>query len=252
MEKVSDKPMDNQLAKDEKILKSEKSEELLSQDIPGFVSLLPGNVKLESVQSYLRRRDSEIANDEEYVMEILFVILQVLNITFSLSERLLQLESLSANDLCVILDSESDSLPTVTCHMLSVKKTSMDYSLTCEKLRMFLIQLCHMSERLPKSVTFKKVEDLLSNSSDQGDLRTIALILQYLLWGPKAEEVKIMSVAESRKQAFDLWLQLARAKLLNQLAAQKMDKLKVYMLSNFLVNTNGQELFKIAKLLTTY
>lgn len=234
------------------LLDRAKAQELQSEDVPGYVSLLPGNARIESVQSYLKRRDSETSSDEEYVMDILFVILQVLNIVFNLSERLLQLESLSANDLCVVFDGESESLPTVTCHMLSVKKTYMDYGLTCEKLRMFVIQLCHMSDRLPKSATFQKVDDLLSNSSDQGDLKTIALIIQYLLWGPKAEEVKIMSVAESRKQAFELWLQLARAKLLNRLASKKMDKLKVYMISNFLVNTSGPELFKITKLLTTY
>ena len=39
---------------------------------------------------------------------------------------------------------------------------------------------------------------------------------------------------------------------LKSLIKDQMDKLKIFLISNFLVHTNGPELFKITKLLTTY
>lgn len=254
-----DKPWHNLLEQDaraleesykEGLLRREKANDLLSEDIDSYITLLPKIERMESLQSYIQKRSSECQQDEEFVMDSLFVLIQVLNLLFGLSERLLQVEILSANDLCVILDE--DDIPTVVCHMLTVKKSSVNFKLSCEKLRMFVIQLGHLSDRLAKSPLFKKVEDLITNSTDQGDLKTISLIIQYLLWGPKADEIKIMSVAESRKQAFELWVQLARAKLLNRLATVHMSKLKICMIANFLNNTSGQELFKITKLLSTY
>lgn len=219
--------------------------------LQGFATLLPYQPDITSVMSYLKSRDQNCKSDDNLAMDSLFIILQVISIIFSLAERQVQLESLSAGDLLVYLDSES--IPTVYCHMVGVKKASnTDFHLVCEKLKMLLIQLTHVSQRLAKLKQFKTVEDLIQNSSDAGDLKTIALIIQYLLWGPKDDEVKVISVAENRKQAFELWLHLSRAKLVNELLFQPMDRLKLYTIASFLTSTSGQEIFKITKLLSTY
>lgn len=198
----------------------------------------------------MKARDKLAKSDDHLAMDSLFIILQVINIMFSLAERQVHMESLSAGDLVVSLDS--DSIPTVYCHMVSVKKGVTDFNLTCQKLKMFLIQMTHSSERLTRLSQFKTIEDLIQNSSDAGDLKTIALIIQYLLWGPKADEIKVMSMVENKKQSFDLWLHLSRGSLLNELLIQPMEKHKVYIMANFMASTSGPELFKISKLLSTY
>ena len=201
----------------------------------------------------MKSRHESSKSDENLGMDSLFILLQVISIIFALAERQLQLESVSAGDLLVLTNHSENAVPTVFCHMISVKKVvSPDYNLICEKLRMFLIQLTHASNRIEKSEHFKTIEDLISNSGDAGDLKTIALIIEYILWGPKDDEIKVMSVADNRKQAFDLWLNLSRTKLLNGLLFQPMNNLRMYTLANFLTNTSGQELFKLTKLLSTY
>lgn len=241
-----------------------------SELVDCHVSILPQYTCVQSVLSYLKSQHDTSKSDENLGMDSLFILLQVISLIFSLADRQLELESVSASDLLIIGSSShppssssfqsaggSSSLsviPTVLCHMIAVKRinSSPKYSLICEKLRMFLIQLVHCSDRLEKSESFQTVEDLINNSSDAGDLKTIALIIQYLLWGPKLEEVRLMSTTENRKQAFDLWLNLARSKLVNTIIFQSMDNLKVYTLASFLASTSGQELFKLTKLLSTY
>lgn len=220
------------------------------ETLKAFVTLLPYHSEVQSVMSYIQTRDRVCKSDDYLAMDSLFIILQVISIIFSLAERQLHIESMSASDFLISLDS--DTIPTVYCHMISIKKSAVNYNLTCEKLKMFLIQLSHTSVRLSKSKHFETVEDLIRNAEDAGDLKTIALIIQYLLWGPKDDEVKVMAVAENRKQAFELWLHLSRGKLLNELAIRTMDTLKTYTTANFLTNTSGPELFKITKLLSTY
>lgn len=218
-----------------------------------FVSLLPEYGNIQSITSFMKSRHDLCKSDENLAMDSLFILLQVISIVFSLAERHMQLNSVSAGDLLIITGKEENAIPTVYCHMVSVKKvTSPDYNLICEKLRMFLIQLTHASKRIEKSSNFHTVEDLIKNSEDAGDLKTIALIIQYILWGPKEDEIKVMSVADNRKQAFDLWLSLSRTKLLNGLLLHPMANLKMYTLASFLTNTCGQELFKLTKLLSTY
>lgn len=215
-----------------------------------YVTVLPDYTELMSITSYIKCRDKEAKSDNCLALDSLFILLQVLNIVFSLAERQMQIESLSAGDLLASLDA--DSIPTVYCHMISVGKRVTDFNLVCEKLKMFLIQLTHSCERLAKVKEFKTVEDLIQNSTDAGDLKTIALIIQFLLWGPKEDEVKVITSAENRKQAFDLWLHLSRGRLLNDLLLRPMDRPKIYMMTNFLCNTSGQELSKVNKLLSTY
>ncbi|KAF6027376.1 hypothetical protein EB796_014309 [Bugula neritina] len=114
------------------------------------------------------------------------------------------------------------------------------------------MQLSHSVQSLQKSIIFTTIDDLVQSSEDLGDLKTIYAILQYLLWGPKDDEVKVITLAEHRRQAFELWLQLARGKQLSSLALKPIDNLKAFMVTSFLANSNGTELFKITKLLNTY
>ena len=220
-----------------------------NEKIQAYVTILPAHNKLMSITSYIKSRE-ETKSDEHLVLDSLFILLQVISLIFALAEKQKQIESISAGDLVVSVDS--DCIPTVYCHMISVKKTCTNFNLICEKLRLLVIQLTHTCERLTRVKQFKTVEDLIQNSADAGDLKTIALIIQYLLWGPKEDEIKVMSSAENRKQAFELWLHLSRATLLNQLVFQPLDRLKMCMMIGFWTNTSGNELFKITKLLSTY
>lgn len=222
-----------------------------AQNVTCYVTILPPLGRVESIKSYLDRLKSEERTKEDLEMDVIFVLLQILSIIFGLHESQLRLDSISMSDFLVVTDSANVS--TVHCHMINVTQSpNQKIGLTCEKLRMFLMQISHSTECLQKSVVFTTVDDMIQNAEDLGDLRTISAILQYLLWGPKEEEVKVITLAEHRRQAFELWLQLARGKLVSSLALQPIDNLKAHMVTNFLANTNGSELFKITKLLNTY
>lgn len=221
------------------------------QRVSCHVTILPQCEKIESLKDYIVRLNAQKKSDSDLEMDIIYIVLQVLNIIFTLNENQLRLESISTADFVVVTDAEDMS--TLQCTMLNVTyEANQKLGLTCEKLRLLMMQIAHSTPALEKSTTFTIVDDMVQNASDLGDLRTIYTILQYLLWGPKDDEVKIITLAEHRRQAFELWLQLARGKLLTRLAFRQMDKQKIYMISNFLANTNGTELFKITKLLNTY
>ncbi|XP_067938509.1 serine-rich adhesin for platelets-like isoform X2 [Watersipora subatra] len=222
-----------------------------SQNVTCFVTILPALPRVESIKSYLERLKSEQRSNEDLELDVIFVLLQILNIIFGLHENQLRLDSVSMSDFLVLTDSTNAS--TVHCHMVNVTQSAnQKIGLTCEKLRMLLMQVSHSTESLLKSVIFTTVDDMIQNAEDLGDLKTISAILQYLLWGPKEDEVKVITLAEHRRQAFELWLQLARGKLLSGLALKPIDNLKAHMVTAFLANTNGSELFKITKLLNTY
>jgi len=255
------KPWHDLLAADKKALESsyqagllnkEKANALLREDIKGYVTLLPEYPGISSVATYLEKQNLERAdNDRSLEEDVYYLLVQVLNLIFSLAKRGLHLDSVSATDLLLVTDEAKT--PTVLCHMINVRKlSSPNYSLTCEKLRMFLIQVTHLCERLKKSSMFKKLEEMIQNSDDQGDLKTIKIILQYLIWGPTQEEVEVIIRAENKRQAFEHWLQLARARMLTQLTSQGIDKLQLHDVAQYLASTSSHELFKINKLLSTY
>ena len=221
------------------------------QNVTCNVTLLPSMNRVESVKAYLERLMAEDRDNTDLEMDVIFILLQVLNIIFGLNESQLRLESISSNDFIIVTDEHD--VATLHCHNINVAPApNQKLGLTCEKLRMFLMQVSHATPSLQKSVLFTTVDDMVQNAEDMGDLRTIGAILQYLLWGPKEDEVKIITLAEHRRQAFELWLHLARGKLVSGLALKPIDNIKAYMVTNFLANTNGSELFKITKLLNTY
>lgn len=221
------------------------------RSVTSYVTVLPRYERVESLKEHIARLNQEKKSDRELEMDIIFILLQILNVIFSLNDKQLRLETVSSSDFLVVTDAEDMS--TVFCNGLHVVSSpNQKLGLTCEKLRMFLMQIGHTCASLAKSSMFTVVDDMVQNASDMGDLRTISTILQYLLWGPKEEEIRVITLAEHRRQAFELWLQLARGNLLTRLVFRQMDKLKIYMISNFLANTNGSELFKITKLLNTY
>lgn len=223
-----------------------------TQLVSCYVTILPAFEQVESLKVYISRISGESRPAGDLEMELMFVVLQVLTMVFTLYESQQLFDSISTSDFVVITDS--DNMSTVHCSALNVCDSGGEQrlGLTCEKLRMFMMQLGHSNDRLAKSTMFSTIDDMIQSASDIGDLKTISAILKYLLWGPKEEEVQIITLSEHRRQAFELWLQLARGKQMNRLAFRPMDKLKIYMMSDFLAKTNGTELFKITKLLNTY
>lgn len=76
------------------------------------------------------------------------------------------------------------------------------------------------------------------------------LLLEAMLWGPQEEEIKPLSLAEDREQAFQVWLDLKRGKLINDLALGEIDKtLQTANMAWFLCSVTGRVLFDITKAL---
>jgi len=216
------------------------------------VTVLPKYHMIESVKEHIERLVREERKFEEFEMDVLYIVLQIINTVLALNERQVTPDSINATDFLVTTDV--DGLSSVQYNMINVKHVtnSSKQALTCQKLRIFFIQISHICPQLAKGQFFVTMDDMVQNAGDLGDLKTIAAILRYILWGPKEDEVKIITLSENRRQAFELWLQLARGKLINRLTFSQMDRLKIFHIAQFFSNTSGSELFKITKLLNTY
>ena len=86
---------------------------------------------------------------------------------------------------------------------------------------------------------------------DQHPLTIARNIAEFLLWGPQEEEIKTLSLAEDREQAFSVWLELERCKMLNQFAKMPVSHCSVEERNHikFLCRTTGYTLFDTTKLL---
>ncbi len=76
------------------------------------------------------------------------------------------------------------------------------------------------------------------------------VLLESILWGPQEEEIKSLTLAENRLQAFQIWLDLRRCQIVGDVALGKVPRdLAAANQMWFLCAATGKSLFDMAKLL---
>ncbi|CAH1789769.1 unnamed protein product [Owenia fusiformis] len=196
-----------------------------------------------------------------------FIMLQVLHSVQYLHERGYTCDSFSTKDTLVAI-SQNNEKHVIVCPVLR-KQISADqeWQNTTDGLANLVSELCDVqytgkrtsrtsdlySSRTPYTRGLFKVLQLLYQGSSEC-LKKCMTILEFMLWGPCEEDIKTMTLAEDRVQAFHVWLTVEQTRILNDTTIKLLNgtgklRLEEILQTKYLNQSNGQSLFQTTRLL---
>ena len=112
---------------------------------------------------------------------------------------------------------------------------------------------CDLSGCIPLRSSYSralcKLAQMLTDEADNM-LQLARNLLEFVLWGPNEEDLKCLTLAEDRQQAFEVWISLERCRVVTRYALQVMQpRLEEAHHIRFLCSLTGTDLFQITKIL---
>ena len=201
-------------------------------------------------------------DNEKYERVVCHILSQVLNGMLYLIEKGFQIRTLTMKDILMVTPigkKETFVALNSIIYYRTIRPGGKQTCVAIVKLLFDLLQIKMTSDdktayrsipvRSQYSLGFQKMVKTLQGHDNQSIL-SARHILEIMVWGPQQEEIKALTLAEDREQAFDVWLELERCKLVNKYATEDPESsVQELLYMNFLCSSTGATLFETTKIL---
>ena len=218
-----------------------------------------------SLEDYLKGiKDLYFTDAQAYERNVCYMLSQIVSGILYVNDQGCPMKVINKRDILIVTPNGYDEkLVVINPFGYQQFKATMNFKAVSDqvnKLALLFLQLNIPHEtkdvykRVPQKTTYskgiRKVVQTLSETNDLQGLLTVKDLLEFLLWGPHEDEIKALTLAENREEAFAIWLEIERCKIVNKYAVEQprpsVEECSVMM---FLCSASGSSLFDTTKLL---
>ena len=212
---------------------------------------------LESLEDYTKQmHDLKECDLPLYEKNACYVFSQVLNGILYLEEKGFVIDNFSSRNVLLVTHHNSDERHIVVNHSRFLSQVKVGAKVKGHEVIRILLDLLQVKDEDEVldmySRGLQKIIQFLHD--EENGLLKVKNALEFMLWGPQDEEIKCLTLAEDREQAFNIWLDVERNAMVNKYAAMTMQQelpISIEEMSQvrFLCRASGSRLFENTKLL---
>lgn len=226
--------------------------------------LVTNYTSVTSLEDYLAILNSAYESDPPtYDRSVCYIMLQVLNGLIYVHDKGCPIRSLGTRDILVV-SSNGYEEKYIVINPHCRQRPELSLQSVGKELTKILLKLLHvevptfrmkqdLSARIPTRSTYSRSFQRMVQILEGKDISDIILarnLMDFMLWGPTDEDIKLIGCSENRKQGFEVWLTMEQCRAVSRYAIEGLEPLlEEANLMRFLCSATGAMLFEITKCL---